>query len=97
MKLSPRERMKYIYSGDTLRKFGMTDRHLMRKFGNTPGIDRMVLDTYPGCKFVKCYHKDGRKFVILASILQEHGVVQNYGHGDQYFAPKELWSVEEEA
>lgn len=93
IKLTPRERMKYTYADRTLRKFGLTERHLMRKFGGTPGIDKLVLDTYPDCEFVKCYTRDNRKFVIAASLLQEHGKVLNFGHGAQYFAPKELWDI----
>lgn len=83
-----------MYAGSVLRKFGLTERHLMRKFGGTPGIDKMVLDTYPDCSFVKCYMKDGRKFTIATSVLQEQGKVQDYGHGAQYFAPMGLWKVE---
>jgi len=86
--------MRYTFKNDTLRKFGLTDRHLMRKYGGTPGIDALVLETYPECVMVKCYHKDGRRFTILASILQEHGKRESYGHGYQYFAGKELWLVE---
>ena len=92
--LTPRERMKYVYADGVLRKFGLTERHLMRKFGNTPGIDKMVLDTYPDCLFVKCYTKDGKKYTIAASVLQEQGKVLDFGHGTQYFAPRELWQVE---
>lgn len=94
IKLTPREKMRYVYKDGTLRKFGMKpEKHLMRKFGNTPGIDKMVLDTYPDCVWVKCYTNDGRRFKISALDLLNLGKVVDYGHGAQYFAPASLWEV----
>lgn len=89
-----RDKMKYVYKDGVLRKFGARpDKHLMRKFGNTPGIDRMVLDTYPDCKWVKCYTTDNRKYTIAVSILQEMGTILDFGHGEQYFAQGSLWEI----
>jgi hypothetical protein len=78
-------------------KAGVKNTHLMRKFGDTPGWDAETFDRL-GTELsgLWAFNKT-TSWRVAQHIFAKHKVEGDYGHGRQYFLPREFWVVEEHA
>ena len=75
-------------------KNGLENRHLMGKFGATPGIDKKAWEDHKDDLFgITITTKKGNLFISSKKNFEEHSFTENFGFGDQLFMLREHWTI----
>jgi len=72
-------------------KFIDDEKHLMRIFDNTPGV-QAIIDFYSDLfDSIRIETKAGKVFSSSKQYWMEHRFEHDFGHGKQYFMSKKNW------
>ena len=70
------------------------DRHLMRKLGNTPGI-QSIIDPYLDLfDFIEIKTDKGKTFKVTKNVWLKNRFELSFGYGKQYFLSLKWWQID---
>lgn len=69
-------------------------KHLMKKFGNVPAIDKELWDSVKDeVDTIQITTDQKRIFFVDTSVFNENRIMIDYGFGAQYVLPFEFWQI----
>lgn len=92
-------RFKYRIVGATLLRFDVDEtKHLLRKFGNSPAINKDIIDGVSGqVSHIAIETVQGRRFIISLEDFLKYAFQFNFGHEQQLGCRFRHWTeIEEE-